>query len=79
MKVASDVPESNYYVMKEGVKKANENWAMLNMFLLRKAKIEARKKEAARRKHAIEIQILKKTRRGQMCREKKNRRIKNIG
>ena len=54
-KVASDVPESNYYVMKKEGVKTNE-WAMLNMFSAEKSEIEAKKKEAARRKHAIEIQ-----------------------
>ena len=53
-KVASDVPESNYYVMKkEGGKQTS---GLLNMFSAEKSEIEAKKKEAARRKHAIEIQ-----------------------
>ena len=54
-KVVSDVPESNYYVMKKEGAKTNE-WAMLNMFSAEKSEMEAKKKEAARRKHAIEIQ-----------------------
>ena len=38
-KVASDVPESNYYVMKKEGVKTNE-WAMLNMFSAEKSEIE---------------------------------------
>ena len=54
-KTKSDVPESNYYMKrKEGVK-TNE-WAMLNMFSAEKSEMVAKKKDAERRKQAMEIQ-----------------------
>ena len=80
-KVASDVPESNYYVMKKEGVKTNE-WAMLNMFSAEKRMNgEAKKKEAAQAQtRHRDSKILKKTRRRvKMPREKKSRRIKNIG
>ena len=54
-KIVSDVPESNFYVKRKEGAKTNE-WAMLNMFSAEKSEIDAKKKEAARRKHAKGIE-----------------------